>query len=134
MMGLKCRFDRAQHEVLRSGVARTIGRVAPKRVRGYLFLYLHKREGNYVVGLWHKKGKIFEDVLNLGRRLPVGYQVSRDVARMFEWNPVPLWKEMREVQSQRVHKQQDESDAQSDDWEWRRRKNRDPKCRVALKK
>jgi hypothetical protein len=124
MMGLVCQFDPRQHYVLRGCVARAIGRVVPKRVRDHLFLYRHKVYGNYVVAKWEKKGRLFEDVLNLGPRLPMGYKVGRDVARMFEWNPVPLWKELREQAYQREKKRTDEGMTMGEKMFWKAEKQR----------
>lgn len=130
MMGVACRFDKRQHRVLRSCVADAIGRVSPGRTRGTLFLYRHKWTGNYVVGQWADTGKrSFYDVLNLGPAISDG-KAGEKLAEQFKYCKTPLWKELREVESERVHRQQDEGSALTDEWEWRRA--RDQRCRVAL--
>lgn len=133
MMGVACRFDPRQHVVIRSCVADAIGRGAPAKVRGSLFFYRHRVTGNYVVGQWTDTGhRMFMDVLNVGPSLGmVGNTVHR-LGKMFEYSPVPLWKELGRHGRSRLEAQQDEA-MEHLDWEvWKEGRERLGNVHVAL--
>lgn len=133
MMGVACRFDPKQHVVIRSCVADSIGRGAPTRVRGSLFLYRHRVTGCYVLGQWTGPDRrMFMDVLNMGPFLSGVGRVRDIVGRMYEYNPVPLWKEMGQKRRSMLSQQQDESNEDADWRIWREGRERLGKVQVAL--